>query len=355
MTQIPRSPEFQLTCPRCRQKSLYSWHAMVDNALEQAVLNHSMKSLNIALGLGADPEYKMAWHGLALTPAAFAVTQRHRPGRYALMRRLVEEKADLDVHDENDRTLLIHTILNGDLKMFELLLSCGASPHAPSECADRIYPLHAAFMCQPPQRHLEFVTSLLAANCSPQVYDGRGLTPLKYAYLQADGLATAALLRALNWHQYAPESLRPRRPPMLLPASAADPPRPAHPPADFSRPHAAVEAQAAGSGAAGSGAPPAPPAAPPRAGVNPVMVLEQNDESGSGSGCASDAAEVGSPPDTENVAPPGYTGTFLPLGSADAAFAVVEASVAPDTWGPGETPPRKRTRPDGSEPSLPDT
>ena len=78
---------------------------LLDDALEDATRTGSLTELSAALQLGADVEVRINWHGVELPPAAVTVAMR-KPQRCAILRRLIEEKADLDVHDHRDRNQL---------------------------------------------------------------------------------------------------------------------------------------------------------------------------------------------------------------------------------------------------------
>jgi len=93
-----------------------------------------------------------------------------RPQRYAILRRLIEERADLDVHDHRDRTLLVNAIVHDDHKLFRLLIDGGANPHMPTEFGARMLPIHAVFMTKRQHPNLDILQSLLDLGCSPQVY-----------------------------------------------------------------------------------------------------------------------------------------------------------------------------------------
>ncbi|KAL3902805.1 MAG: hypothetical protein SGPRY_011917, partial [Prymnesium sp.] len=64
----------------------------------EATRSGSLVGLNAALQLGADADVRLQWKGFKLPPVAVTVASR-KPQRYAMLRRLIEEKADVDVYD----------------------------------------------------------------------------------------------------------------------------------------------------------------------------------------------------------------------------------------------------------------
>ena len=96
-------------------------HQLLDDALEEAVRNASYTEVCAALVLGADVDTRVTVRGsddprgrLDLsTLIGFAVSKR-QPGFFTIARRLVEEKADLDVVDHRQRTLLVNAVHHDD-------------------------------------------------------------------------------------------------------------------------------------------------------------------------------------------------------------------------------------------------
>lgn len=145
LTRVPQQSDFHLVCPCCRHKGRYNLDCLLDDALEEATLSGDHAVLDAALSLGADVDMRLSCRGGEMTPVAFTVASKCWPGRHSVVRRLIEAKADLDVYDHKDRTLLINAIVHDDLKLFSMLLEGGASPHLPTECVFGRFPLHAVF------------------------------------------------------------------------------------------------------------------------------------------------------------------------------------------------------------------
>ncbi|KAL1508027.1 hypothetical protein AB1Y20_007624 [Prymnesium parvum] len=229
LTSFPRLTDFVLACPCCCRKAQYNLHTLLDEALESAARTGSLTELSAALQLGADVDVRVNWKGFEMSPAAVTVAAR-KPQRYALLRRLIDEKADLDVHDHRDRTLLMNAIYHDDGKLFRLLIEGGANPHMPSDYGCRMFPIHAVFVTKRHHPNLDILQTLLDLGCSPQAVDGQGNPVLKYAAQSGDHISMALIMRALNWHLHAPDCLRPRKLADLLHSSH---PSPRHKPPPF--------------------------------------------------------------------------------------------------------------------------
>ena len=245
LTSFPRQIDFSLACPCCKRRGKYNLHQLLDDALEEAVRNASYTEVCAALVLGADVDTRVTVRGsddprgsaLDLSPIGYAVSKR-QPGFFTIARRLVEEKADLDVVDHRQRTLLVNAVHHDDRRLFDLLIENGASPHQPTMCENRQWPLHATFQNRRHHPNLEVMRVLLDAGASAQVCDGAGNSVLRYAWCSGDELAVGVVMKALNWHLHAPESLRPRKAPAQLPTLGSDEPlaKPTTTRADLSAP-----------------------------------------------------------------------------------------------------------------------
>ncbi len=267
LTSYPPNNDFNLTCPCCRRKGRYNLHVMLDDALENAIRAPNYEDINAALALGADVDLRITERNIDLTPVSYVVSTRPT-GMHAIVRRCVEAKADLDVTDVRDRTLVIAAILHNDMKLLHLLVDRCVSPLLASDCPRHISPLHACFMNDRRYPNLEMIDLLIAIGGSLQATDFNGADVLRYALAKGDELALSNVMRALNWHLHPPDSLKPRRPPAVLPSVCASDMRISATPTDLSAPPASPPPPAA---QPPQPPPPAelpvplvPPASPPR-------------------------------------------------------------------------------------------
>eukprot|EP00316_Scyphosphaera_apsteinii_P004113 CAMPEP_0119333536 /NCGR_PEP_ID=MMETSP1333-20130426/85364_1 /TAXON_ID=418940 /ORGANISM="Scyphosphaera apsteinii, Strain RCC1455" /LENGTH=397 /DNA_ID=CAMNT_0007343627 /DNA_START=359 /DNA_END=1552 /DNA_ORIENTATION=- len=176
----------------------------------------------------------MSGSAMDLPPLAYVVAHR-KPGRHGMVRRLIDAKADLDVADSADRTVLVNAIEHNDTKLFQLLLERGASPHLPSECARRLSPLHAVFSSKSKHVNIDMLQTLIDLGCSVQACDSENVPVLRYAIQNGEDIPVSLVMRALNWHLHPPDSLKPRRPSSHLPTLGAGESKQSVTAADLSR------------------------------------------------------------------------------------------------------------------------
>jgi ankyrin repeat protein len=108
--------------------------------LQYAIYHSPVPFVRALLELGANPNYGT----IGGFPSLLAAVSSNRQDRYGIVELLLQFGADVQQRGVNDYTPLHYAAAQNDLRMIELLLSCGADPTAKTRIDDFTTPQEEA-------------------------------------------------------------------------------------------------------------------------------------------------------------------------------------------------------------------